>query len=76
MEGIFGWGWMSRLKPGPISGATAKANSSQEQRQMQQLSGATADIRADPCGMTNERTDNDKDKSEIQGFFAALRMTM
>jgi hypothetical protein len=33
----------------------------------------TAKAEADPCGMTNKRTSNSKD--EIQGFFAALRMT-
>jgi hypothetical protein len=30
---------------------------------------------ADPCGMSNKETTNGKSKDEIQGSFAALRMT-
>jgi len=56
---------MPGLKPGPTSEAKATTN-------------AMARTEADPCGMTNKKSNgkgNGKCKSGIQGFFASLRMT-
>jgi hypothetical protein len=40
-----------------------------------QVLGAKNGAEADSCGMANKETSNGKSKDEIQGSFAALRMT-